>query len=409
MRTAPAGPSDPDRKPRRRRPAVAPLALLVGAALTLSAACTASTGSGGGAAAPSTAAPPGTAGAPPSFAPPGTLIEATPITGAPGARAWRIVYHSQAADGHDVAVTGTLQTPDPAPAAAATGLPVITWAHPTTGSADSCAPSRKGTADLPFATAVLAKGWATVATDYEGLGTRDPHPYLVGASEGHAVLDAVRAAAQVDTSGVTAASPVTVWGFSQGGHAAAFAGQLAPTYAPDLTIKGVLIAAPVSDVDHFARRAEKIPSQFGVLVTVVGGLRAAYPELDVSTVFSPQVQAEMGELERECIGEVNTYFDRPIGPMLVRSPSEEPAFATRLAENQAGRAAIPAPILVIQGALDDIVDPADTAAMVARYCALGVTVQSIVKPDTKHGVMDTEPALSWTSDRFADAPAPSTC
>ncbi len=362
---------------------------------------------------PVPASPPGTAARPTSPGAPGTLIDATPITGAPGTRAWRLTYHSRAADGRDVAVTGTLQVPDAAPPPGPAGRPLVSWAHPTAGSADRCAPSQKGTADLPFVPEVLGQGWATVATDYEGLGTEDPHPYLVGASEGHAVLDAARAATQVEGSGVLATSPVAIWGFSQGGHAAAFAGQLSPSYAPELTIRGILVAAPVSDVDHFARRAERIPSQFGVLVTVVGGLLAAYPELDAATVFSPDLRAQLDELERECIGEVNAFFDQPVAPgappRVVRSPSEQPAFAARLAENRAGGAPIPAPVLVVQGALDDIVDPADTKALVERYCALGVTVQSVIKPERKHGVMETEPALSWTIDRFAGRPAPSTC
>jgi alpha-beta hydrolase superfamily lysophospholipase len=336
---------------------------------------------------------------------PGELIEARLVDGPAHTRAWHLTYHSRSADDRDIAVTGLLVAPE-APAA---DIPLVTWGHPTTGSADRCTPSEKGTQSVPLPELLTGNGMAIVATDYEGLGTTDPHPYLVGTSEGHAVLDAARAARQVTGAGVTARSPTIIWGFSQGGHAAGFAGQLAPTYAPELPVIGVAIAAPVSSVDHFARRAEDRSDQFGVLVTIVGGFAHAYPELDPGAVFTSPVVAELPELERECIGEVNIFFDRPVPDMLVAKPSERADFAARFAENELGRAPISVPVLVVQGAKDDIVDPADTQALVDRYCALGMTVAYEIKPDAKHGVLNDQPYFDWIMDRIAGDPAPSTC
>ena len=36
---------------------------------------------------------------------------------------------------------------------------------------------------MPELARLLARGWVVVATDYPGLGTPGPHPYLVGQSE----------------------------------------------------------------------------------------------------------------------------------------------------------------------------------------------------------------------------------
>jgi len=49
-----------------------------------------------------------------------------------------------------------------------------------------------------------------VFTDYPGLGTPGPHPYLVGESEGRAVLDSIRATRQLLGGAVsdTAAGPL---------------------------------------------------------------------------------------------------------------------------------------------------------------------------------------------------------
>jgi dipeptidyl aminopeptidase/acylaminoacyl peptidase len=121
---------------------------------------------------------------------------------------------------------------------------VASWAHGTSGLADTCAPSKDPgvVSGTPYLRELLDAGFAVVATDYEGLGTPGLHPYLVGESEGRSVLDAARAAAALPDAG--ASSNVIVYGHSQGGHAVLFAGELAPSYAPDLNLLGVAAGAP---------------------------------------------------------------------------------------------------------------------------------------------------------------------
>ena len=72
---------------------------------------------------------------------PGKLIWSAPFKAIPGAQAWKVLYHSQALDGSDIAVSGVVVAPtDAAPAG---GRPVISWAHGTHGIADQCAPLRR--------------------------------------------------------------------------------------------------------------------------------------------------------------------------------------------------------------------------------------------------------------------------
>ena len=99
----------------------------------------------------------------------------------------------------------------------------------------------RGASTIPGLQSFLQDGYV-VATDYPGLGTQGPAPYLVGSSEARAVLDSVRAARQLP--GANAGSHFIVWGHSQGGQAALFAGQLARSYAPELKLQGVAVAAP---------------------------------------------------------------------------------------------------------------------------------------------------------------------
>ena len=73
-----------------------------------------------------------------------------------------------------------------------------------------------------------------------------PHPYLVGESEGRAVLDSIRAARAL--LGDAVSNTAAIYGHSQGGHAAVWADLLAPTYAPDLNVAGVAAMAPPTDL-----------------------------------------------------------------------------------------------------------------------------------------------------------------
>ena len=118
---------------------------------------------------------------------------------------------------------------------------MVTWAHGGAGMADICAPSKQsdiasGHASTQALVAMarrrrgcvqtfLDAGYVIAATDYEGLGTPGLHPLLVGESEGRSVLDAARAARGLKPA--AAASKALVFGQSQGGHAALFAGELA--------------------------------------------------------------------------------------------------------------------------------------------------------------------------------------
>jgi acetyl esterase/lipase len=403
----------PAGQPASRRPGGALLALLV---LLAGCSATAQTGEhtdGTGRAAeraPDTSVPPATV--PPPSAPvvgpppgPGALVDATPITAPPGTRAWRITYGSRGVGDRPTLVSGVLLAPDGPDGAS--DRPLVTYGHATTGTADDCAPSRQGTTLLPFPEAMAARGWAVVMSDYEGLGTDGPHPYLVGVSAGRNLLDAARAARSVPGAGVGAASRVGILGFSQGGHAAAFAAQQAAADAPDLAVVGVALAAPVSDVVSFTRRAEDI--QPGVLVTVAGSYARAYPELDLAAVLTDTARADIDVLERRCIGEVNNHFNRPVAEVMKARATTEPGFRARMDENLTGQAPPGMPALVVQGQRDDIVDPAATHQLVQRWCARGAGVDEVLLPERNHAALAEQPFFDWLAARFAGEPAPSTC
>ena len=164
--------------------------------------------------------------------PPGSLIRSEPMMFAPaGAQAYRVLYRSVGMRGEPIAVSGVIVVP-PGPAPAA-GRPIVAWAHPTTGVVPHCAPSLAIFVFQQMAglRQLIEQGAVVAATDYPGLGTAGPHPYLVGDSEARAVIDSVRVARSLP--GVGDGNSFAVWGHSQGGQASLYTGLIAKTYAPE--------------------------------------------------------------------------------------------------------------------------------------------------------------------------------
>ena len=195
--------------------------------------------------------------APAAHADPGVLLEAQPTTVFVGpfpapVKAWHLLYRSTSATGAPDAVSGTLLVP-PAPWLRGGPRPLITYAVGTHGLGDQCAPSNLLAHGIENESALLAQalsqGWAVVVTDYEGLGTPGTHTYAVGQSEGRAVLDAARAASRVTGAGLSPSGPIGVFGYSQGGQAAAWAAELQGTYAPELNVVGVAAGGVPADLN----------------------------------------------------------------------------------------------------------------------------------------------------------------
>ncbi len=393
-----------------RRPAV----LVVAAVLCASMACSAGSDGAG----PTTSSP----SAAPAALPPGQDLYSPPDelrNGAAGsvvwfdelpsigeARAWRTLSRSTGSDGEPTWVTGAVYRPiGPAPDG---GFPVLVWAHGTAGTADSCAPSRAG-ATVPAVSDLLQAGFVVVAPDGTGLGPPGPAQYLIGASEGHAVLDAARAAQQVP--GADAGTDVALWGYSSGGQAVLFAAEQADYYAPDLTLLGTAAVAPVSDVARFAGSSAAFPLTFGWAFLTFGAWAPVY-DADLSTIFTPGVLDELSLLDDECSTTIAPHFAlTPIDDLRVADPLTTPPWPELMAQNEAGTEGTDAPVLLVQGADDPIVAPESTEALARRLCGRGADVELREVPGEAHDVVLTKAAAvaRWLADRATAAPTSPTC
>jgi hypothetical protein len=194
---------------------------------------------------------------------PGVMLRTEPApaeVSIPGAaRAKRILHTSS--DWRDaktiITVSGIVFFPAGKPPRG--GWPVIAWAHGTTGIADVCAPSLqpRSSRDREYLAGWLAKGYAIVATDYQGLGTPGVHPYLQFRAEGYSVLDSLRAALKQFPE--LSRRKLITMGQSQGGEGSIAAAYLAPRYAPELDIGGTVATGVVAHTQNIgAARQVKI-------------------------------------------------------------------------------------------------------------------------------------------------------
>ena len=340
--------------------------------------------------------------------PHGTLLRSQLVEPglAGGGASYRIMYASESVAGEPIAVTGWVDLPTPGSPVRADGIPVISWGHGTTGMADACAPSKF--LDYGGAGAALRDdGFAIVATDYEGLGTPGLHPYLVGESEGRSVLDATLAARELP--GVVLGDRTVLWGHSQGGHAVAFAHQLAATWAPELEVVGTVAIAPPAVLSKSLPAAAAIGANMFMLMAMAG-VNAAHPEADLSAILKPEAVQALGVLDTAC--DLQLANELPGGrDLLIANPGMVEPWATLTAANDPGGVTAKAPVLIVHGDADNTVPPVLSRALAQRWCDGGQVVQRWLAPGLAHAtVLTLAPQMRrWVLDRFDDAAAVDGC
>lgn len=343
---------------------------------------------------------------------PGDLVSATPMRGPANARMWKVVYESTSLSGGQREVSGVIIVPNAPPPPG--GRDVISWAHPTTGIAQACAPSRGRNLfiSIPGLSTLIADGYVIAATDYPGLGTPGMHPYLVGVSEARAVIDAVRAARELPEA--DASDRYVAWGHSQGAQAALFVGEIAPEYAPELSLAGVIAAAPPTSLEQ---------NLHNILGTVPGRLLAAYTLVSWSSIYDTPMDAVTHHpaipivklVARQCS---QTRFEASrvlitakllTSSMLLPTFWTSPVWVGAANENSADPARVTAPLFVIQGTSDPVVTPSITEAFVRSACADGAHVDLLRLDGGGHfwaGLTSAPFAIDWLKARFAETTPP---
>jgi pimeloyl-ACP methyl ester carboxylesterase len=326
----------------------------------------------------------------------GAPIWARTLTGkaalAPAAGNTLVLYRSTGSNGKPIAVSGTVTVPKGTPPAG--GWPILTWAHGTTGIADSCAPSRSPSD--PYTSYVypelakwLAAGYAVVRTDYQGLGTPGVHGYLIGKDEGRSVLDVVRAARKVVGH---LSNRVIIGGHSQGGHAALWAAALAKSWTPELKVAGTVAFAPASHIGEQASLIRAVTSPSGLSVIAALILRAAdtaKPSLKIPSLLSAPAKALYPQTLTKCELALNAPTSwAGIAPskILLDSASTKP-IEVLLNANDPETLKIPTPVMLLQGTADTTVLPPFTDQLDSALRASGGDITYKTYDGVSHGAV----------------------
>ncbi|MFI6578417.1 lipase family protein [Nocardiopsis sp. NPDC050513] len=354
---------------------------------------------------------------------PGDIIRAEPAdaftdalrVGRFPADVWRVMYLSTDALGEPMAVTATVMAPT-APWEGGGERPLVAYAIGTHGIGDHCAPSNGLEQGLEYEASLMERyvddGYALVVTDYEGFGTPGDHTFMVGRSQGPAVLDSLRAATRLDEAGISPDAPMGVNGFSQGGGSAVWAAQLHPEYAPELPLVGVAAGAVPADLHQVAEFLDG-GTYFSLMSLAAIGLSSAYPELPLEERMTDDGAELMDTLRDSCtVDAIPHGMFRTMDGITTAELLNSPEWQARLAENLPGGTAPTVPLFMYHSALDDAIPMGQAEELRDTYCAAGANVQWRRTYSGSHVMslfIDHDRAHDWMADRFAGEPTNSTC
>lgn len=384
---------------------------------------------------------------PPSSVPatPGTLIRHEPMEFAlslpvvfPGTST-RLMYSSIDSTGRPVAVSGAYIEPT-VPWKGAGPRPVVGFAVGSIGQGDQCSPSlgleqpigwgmgEEGSTltlnyDMTQMTLLLNSGVAVAVTDYVGLGTTGrTHTYVDRLDSGRALLDVVRAAKRLPETSLRADSKVGLWGYSQGGGAAASAAELQPSYAPDVALAGSYAGAPPADL-----RATLKGVDGNLISGMVGWALNGFAESDPSLrpVLDAQLNARgkamLTDVSTACTGDV--VFGHGLTPSTSWTVSgksfgqvidADPRLSAVIDAQRIGRSRPTSPVLVSTDLADGTVPHKQARQLAVDWCGKGspVTYLPVGLPPlpldqdklaVHHlaGAVESAPiALPWLLDRL---------
>jgi hypothetical protein len=357
------------------------------------------------------------------------VLEPSGQLGAIMATGTRIMYRSTDARGNPMAVTGTYfepynDWPGQGP------RPLIVYGPGTQGQGDQCAPSRQFNQGIHwspyldvafnyeelFVATMVARGFAIVMTDYQGLGTPGLHTYVNRVAQGDAMIDAGRAAMKLPGTSLDPHGPLAFWGYSQGGGAAASAAELASTYGPDLHVVGSYAGAPTADLKELFPYADG-SALVGVVGYALNSVLTSYPEFAdlIHSKLTPRGEDLLDKVQDQCIAEtiakfmfrhLQPYFTEDINQLI----DEEP-FKSLFDMQRIGRLKPNAPVLINSNRYDPLV-PWTAANQLGRdWCTQGSDVEfrtneeppflnKLVINHALPMLVDGEAAMQWIADRF---------
>ena len=308
-----------------------------------------------------------------------------------------IQYVSEARAGVALPVSALVYTPSDG----ASAVPVVALGHGTLGVGPSCGPSHVPVLTDALAIPLVGRGYAVIAPDFAGNGVDNGmSSFLVGRAEGAAMLDGVRALAELHDPRFDAkqlGSDLFVAGHSQGGHAALFAHQLYDSSVGFNLLGSIALAPALGSARQWSMFFAAPARPFGPMEAL--GLSALYSHM----VFTGSPTASAWLLPAAEVTVQTTLHDQCLASLAMNLPANgqtlgdvyQPSFlaaagrcsfagscpdfepwAAELVGEEPGRFASTIPSLILQGTSDVIVPPPTVACIVERMRASRTPVQA---------------------------------
>ncbi len=339
---------------------------------------------------------------------PGELIRSEPADDyalAADFSAFRILYHSRAADGRDVAASGVVLVPDGKPPAG--GWPVIAWAHGFSDAARQCAPSLfRNLYYGPLLSMYVNLGYAVVATDYTGLGTDFRSAVMDVPSNATDVIDSIPAAhAAVPQLG---AKWIAI-GPSLGANVAIGVAEMEgrsrdPNYLGSIAISGVTNLKA-------AYRPPAKGQSLRMFALLAYAIKTVYPDFDISDMLTEKAVPLYRQVNESC-GSLSNSSQLAVSEMLQGKWETNKFVEEFFGRNSLGQKPAYAPLLVITDDGDPALPPWMTEQVVADMCKQGDSVQLDKFSDPQPGLVvgdSVRDQMAWIQARFAGRPASNNC
>ncbi len=284
-----------------------------------------------------------------------------------------------------------------------TEFPIFVYGSGTTGIGNSCAPLDELTRGRNWGSyrthmlSYAAQGYIAILPLWQGYDElNETHPYFVAELESSVLLDAARAVYQffgaMPTVQARPAAAIFLAGYSQGGHGAFAADAMAPAYASELPIKGVIGHASAPNVEALLRETPALSPY------IIYAFHDYYGPnvIDPAQVFQEQwLPTFYNDASTKCVDEVYDYYlggqanlYRPEFSQSLyggRLGFNFPAFKEALDRNDVGRVTNPqVPALLLHGSVDPIVTPQTNERFMRQLCRQGKSVTYYLYNNVHH-------------------------
>lgn len=284
---------------------------------------------------------------------------------------------------------------------------MIAWAHGTDGVERPCAPSlMRNLGHGPFLAMYVNLGYAVVATDYAGLGTRFRNAFIDAPSNATDLINSIPAArAAVTQLGARWIAMGEVEGALAVTAVAEKESEIRdPNYLGAIAISVLADARGIYEHPPESSAAEILPS-------LAYGIKTVFSQFRVDDMLTAKALPLYSQVEQTCPeGRANPAL--PLAQVVKPGWKGNQFVSKYFDRNEIGRERAYGPILVVTGDADPAIPPTIRQQVFARMCKQGDQVQWERYPDLDAGRVigdSVRDQIGWIEARFAGRRATTNC